>query len=677
MDISIVIVSYNVKEFLRGAIVSVERSLRAGGLTGEIMVVDNDSGDGSAEMVAAEFPNVRLYALKENLGFGRANNLAMRDTTGEYILILNPDTIVGEDTLLTMRDFMRAHPEAGLAGCKLLNGDGTFQLSCRRGFPSPWASFTKLFGLAHLFPKSPLFAQYNLTHLPVDETYEIDALGGAFMMFSRPAFVATKGFDEDYFMYGEDIDLCFRTKQAGFKVFYVPTTATIHFKGESTKRSAINEINVFYEAMHIFVKKNYRSSRLFSGLLRLGILLRTVLALLKKYRGAIGLVSLDFVTVVLGVIVGCQLWFGDAFGLPNTDYPFALLIPPAIVVSLLAILKAYGNSERRSPRQIILATPAILIALSSLTYFFKEFPSSRALVVIITAVSGLLLLTNRMALRIADRMRWGGGSSTSPALRATLIVGTTPEAVRIATLLRRTQFLRRYELLGFIDHSLSRLGEELVPGVPVLGDEQMMGKVVRDHRISEVIFASDSVPYMDMLAIMQKVSRENIAARVNFNMVPTASEVLLGKQKIELLAPDAESALAMMPVDYNLQRLSHRAAKRVLDLIVSGIALVVVGIAGFLATPLHRKQRIHRWLRLFRGEMTLVGVAGNEARMAFFSKPGLTSLAAVAAPRDVREEDIHQFDQYYARNHTIGMDCEILLKSLVFRREKQPTEYGG
>src|SRR5438477_719731 len=161
MDISVIIVNYNVREFLRGALESVRRSFAFGNLTGEIFVVDNASRDKSAEMVRAEFPEVKLLALQENIGFAKANNLAMRQASGKHLLILNPDAILGEDTLRVMVDFMESHPEAGVAGCKLLNADGSFQISCRRGFPTPWASFTKLFGLSGFFPNSPRFAQYN------------------------------------------------------------------------------------------------------------------------------------------------------------------------------------------------------------------------------------------------------------------------------------------------------------------------------------------------------------------------------------------------------------------------------------------------------------------------------------------------------------------------------------
>jgi GT2 family glycosyltransferase len=668
VDISVIIVSYNVKEFLRGAIASVERSLKAGNLTGEILVVDNDSSDGSAAMVAAEFPNVKLYALDHNLGFGRANNLALRDAKGEQLLLLNPDTIVAEDTLRTMVDFMRDNPAAGLAGCKLLNGDGTFQLSCRRGFPTPWASFTKLFGLATLFPNSSLFARYHLTYLPVDKTYEIDALMGAFMIMSRPAYEATRGFDEQFFMYGEDIDLCYRAKEAGFKVFYVHSTATIHFKGESTRRSAINEVSVFYEAMHVFVKKHYRASFLFTALLRIGIFLRTVLALLKKYRGAIVLATLDYVIMAVAVLLGTKLYTGAWMGLPDWDYPGALIVPSAIVVSLLAILQAYSQRERRNARQIVIAMPAILIALSSLTYFFKEFPASRAIVISVTVCATVLLLINRFALRIADRFRWGGYQSATPALRRTLVVGTTSEAIRIATLLQRSEFIRRYEVVGLLDRSLKQLNSEPSPGLPIIGDIQMASKVIAERRVTEVIFASDALSYTQMLDLMQRVSSENVSMPVNFSVVPSATEVLLGRNKIELLSQDPNIQVALIPVQYKLHKLSHRIGKRLLDICVSGAALPFVAFSYLLRPQPSRRTTLDDWMRIFRGELSLVGMERVNDDTDRFAKKGFTSLAAVAASSRLRDEDIAQFDQYYARNHTIGMDCEILIKRMLLRK---------
>jgi O-antigen biosynthesis protein len=666
MDLSIIIVSYNVKDFLRGAIASVRRSLTAGALEGEIIVVDNDSTDGSATMLRAEFPEVHLYALNENLGFGRANNLALHSAKGEYLLLLNPDTIVGEETLRTMVDFMRAHPEAGLAGCKLLNGDGSFQLSCRRGFPTPWASFTKLFGLAGLFPSSKLFARYNLTYLPVDATYEVDALGGAFMMLSRQAYEATNAFDESFFMYGEDLDLCYRAKQAGFKIFYVHSTATVHFKGESTRRSALNEVKVFYEAMHVFVKKHYRASFVFSLLLQFGILIRTAIALVRKYRRSLALLILDYLMIALGVLVTSKILFGVWLGLPRWDYPSALVVPPAIAVILLSILKAYQPDQRSRIRPVVIAMPAILIGLSSLTYFFKEFPSSRSFVVVVTAMTGLLLLLDRAALDMLRRLRNGLGTSANPQLRRALVIGTGEEALRIARLLQRMEFLRRSEVVGLIDRSLERLNSN-VDGFQILGDTNMVAKVVRDYRVADVVFASDAVPYTEVLAIMQRTSEENPSMRVNFSMVPVASDVLLGKQNIELLTGTSGDSVPLLPVEYNLERFSHRIAKRLFDVAVSAAALPALACASLVSPTNAHRSRMMEWLEIFRGQRTLVGVAGQLEGDAYYAKPGLTSLAAVATRGGPREEDTQQFDQYYARNHTIGMDCEILLKALFTR----------
>jgi GT2 family glycosyltransferase len=672
VDISIIIVNYNVREFLRSAILSVQRSLAHGKIDGEIFVVDNNSSDGSVEMIRSEFPEVRLYALEENIGFGRANNLAMRISAGEYMLILNPDTILGEDTLEVMIRFMREHPESGLAGCKLLNGDGSFQLSCRRGFPTPWASFTKLFGLSGIFPNSSLFARYNLTYLPVDATYEVDALGGAFMMMSRTAFHATGGFDESFFMYGEDLDLCFQVKKQGFKVFYVHETATIHFKGESTRRSAVNEVKLFYEAMHIFVKKNYKASLFFSSILRIGIALRTVFAVVKKHRGACFLMLLDVLTVAFSVLLASKFILGHWLGLPPEDYPFALVAPPLIVVLVLLGIGAYKLDTRRRLKEILLALPVELVFLSSLTYFFKEYASSRSLVISIAAVATVLLSLDRWGMRVFDRIRFGGEKSAKPAMKRTLVAGTTAEAVRIANLLQRTQFTRHYQLVGFTDATLERLGQELLPTAPILGDTEMMAKIVRDERISEVVFANDSLPYTEMLGIMQRISDENPSRIVNFNVVPTATDILLGKRKIEVLrtleaVPENNvEPISLMPVQFNIQRFSHRTIKRTIDVILAPL-LMLFGLIRKSLRPGERSEVFMKKARgVLHGELSIVGIElANRAHIGL-SKSGMTSLAKITlrSVADASTEDVEQLDLYYAQNHTLGMDLEIMLRSL-------------
>jgi GT2 family glycosyltransferase len=668
MDISVVIVNYNVKEFLRSAIVSVERALAHGGLTGEILVVDNNSTDGSTELINDSFPNVRLWALPENIGFGRANNVALREASGDYLLILNPDTILGEDTLEVMYRFMKGHPDAGLAGCKLLNGDGSFQLSCRRGFPTPWASFTKLFGFSRFFPNSKIFAKYNLTYLPIDETYEVDALGGAFMFMSRAAYESTQGFDEQYFMYGEDLDLCYQVKKLGFKIFYVHETATIHFKGESTRRSALNEVQVFYEAMHLFVKKNYRASFVFNLLLRIGIMLRSLLALVKKHRGATLLVMLDLLTVAAAVLMTSKLILSRWLGLPPNDYPFAIVVPAVVVVAVLMALSTYSVENRRNLRVIALGIPAALIVLSSLTYFFKEYASSRSLVLAIAGMALLLLMVQRNVLRVIDRIRYGGATSARPAMKRTVVIGLTAESIRIGALLKRTQFMKHYQLVGFVDRSLSRMGEQILDGSPVLGDISMLPKIVRDQKVAEVIFANDAVSYSDMLETMQRVSEENPSRNVNFNVVPTASDVLLAKRKIESLQPErGGESLALLPVHYNIQRLSHRLPKRLLDLLVLPLLYLWAGVWRLFSQSESAERLLQSCRGILRGELSLVGIESRTTKSRSLTKVGLTSLARITLDpfSTARSEDVEQLDRYYAENHTLGMDIEILVRSVV------------
>lgn len=263
MDISVIIVNYNVREFLNNALVSLLKALE--GYSSEVFVVDNASDDGSIELIQQRFPQVHLIVNKSNVGFAKANNQALTLATGKYLLLLNPDTIVQEDTFSKLIEFFSKNNTAGMVGCKILNPDGSLQLACRRSFPTPWTAFTKTFGLSSLFPKSKLFARYNLTYLDPDKPCEVDAISGSFMMMKREVFEKIGGLDETFFMYGEDLDLCYRIQQSGWKVFYVPATSIIHYKGESTKRSDIDELKVFYTAMRLFVRKHHTGSAFLNG----------------------------------------------------------------------------------------------------------------------------------------------------------------------------------------------------------------------------------------------------------------------------------------------------------------------------------------------------------------------------------------------------------------------------
>ena len=342
-DISIVIVNYNVKDFLFQCLKSIENSKTD--LKIETIVVDNNSNDGSIEFLKPNFPGVKFFALKENIGFGKANNLGFDNADAKYILILNPDTLLNENTLQVMYNFMEQHSEVGIAGCKVLNGDGTFQFACRRGFPTPWNAFCKLFGLNKFFPKSKLFASYNQTYRNVDETYYIDAVIGAFMFTRKDLIDKLNGFDKDFFMYGEDIDLCLRAFKAGSKTAYVHTTNIIHYKGESTKRSSINEVKHFYEAMSIYAKKHYSKSGLYLFSLKAGIALRFVIAYLSKFKKSIATILFDLLTVNFSLLFATKIRFGDYFNFPSYAYPTVFIVSSLVVFISMVSIGEYFEAE--------------------------------------------------------------------------------------------------------------------------------------------------------------------------------------------------------------------------------------------------------------------------------------------------------------------------------------------
>jgi GT2 family glycosyltransferase len=256
-DLSVVIVSYNVRPFLDHCLYSVFRA--AGDLQLQVIVVDNASGDGSAEMTARRYPQVLLIRNRENIGFGPANNQAFSEATGEAVLILNPDAFVGEDTLITMLARLRESPDVGALGPMILLPDGRFEPRAMRGFPTPWAAFSHLSGLAALFPRSPWFSRYLLTHLNPSHEHDVDALSGCCMMVRRDLLTRLDGFDGSYFMYGEDLDLCWRLHGIGYRLVYTPTARIVHFKGESTRRSSVDTDLHSQEAMRLFFRKNLSS----------------------------------------------------------------------------------------------------------------------------------------------------------------------------------------------------------------------------------------------------------------------------------------------------------------------------------------------------------------------------------------------------------------------------------
>lgn len=293
MKLSVVIVNYNVKHYLYQCLESLHKAIQ--GLEAEVYVVDNHSRDGSVKYVSKRFREVNYVESNHNLGFARANNIAIRQSESEYVLLLNPDTVVAEDTIKKAVEFMDQHPKAGGLGVKMLKTDGSKAMESRRGLPTPMTSFYKMAGLCKRFPGSKRFGHYYMSYLPWEEPAQIEVISGAFCMLRREALEKVGLLDEDFFMYGEDIDLSCRLLKGGFENWYIPETI-LHYKGESTQKSSFRYVHVFYEAMLIFFRKHYGSSSLWLTVpIKMAIYLKATLALIQmqtsKIRKALGFFS--------------------------------------------------------------------------------------------------------------------------------------------------------------------------------------------------------------------------------------------------------------------------------------------------------------------------------------------------------------------------------------------------
>lgn len=659
MDLSVIIVNYNVRDFLGNALTSVFQALR--GMEGEVIVVDNASDDGSAEMVEERFPAATLIRNPRNLGFAAANNAALGRARGRYLLLLNPDTVVQEDTFQTIVRFLDDHPRAGMAGCRILNPDGTLQPACRRSFPTPWVAFTKISGLSALFPNSRIFGRYNLGYLDPEGTYEVDAISGSFMAVRREAFEQVGGLDEEYFMYGEDLDWCYKIRRAGWQVWYVSGTRIIHYKGESIRRSGLDEVRTFYQAMRIFVDKHHGRNPLNGLILRAGITLREWVAFLVRAARPLRAALLDLLLMAAAWLAAEYLWFGEVFRFPAYAYPITLLVPWAVVAVLIHSAGGYTARKHSLP----VASGAVAggyVLLAALTFFLREYAFSRMVLLISGVLSGALLVGWRLAVRAAR-------ASASPrggvAGRPSLIVGVEESGRDVA---RRLRSGGGYDVVGFIDTTSRRIGES-VDGVEILGSIDNIAKIIQQEKISDVIVSTDALSYKEILSVIARTGSRS----VSFRLVPTSLEVIIGKTHIDRL-----NDLPFVQIEYRLNRPSNRALKRLLDLaggLLLGVTLYPFSRDGAGASRSLLRRRMVDLPRVLRGEMSLVGptersggpghpeMPGYPGDPAYLGKPGLVSLADLDGRADVTAADRERFDVAYAKNQSLLLDLEILFKA--------------
>ncbi len=645
MTLSIVIVSYNVKEFLEQCLLSVLKAMK--NIEGEIFVVDNNSVDGTQSMLKAKFnlPKVHLMFNKENVGFGRANNQALRLCKGEFVLVLNPDTLLQEDTLEKMIAFMRTDEKIGAAGCKLLNADGSFQLSCRRSFPSPEVSFYKIIGLSRLFPKSRRFARYNLTYLSTEETYEVDALMGAFMFLRREVLETVGVFDEAFFMYGEDLDWCYRIKQAGWKIYYYSGTQIIHYKGESAKKMSFNYVVQFYEAMLIFVRKYYASSKWFEAILIVGIYARASLAFLRRLFVHLYVPMIDALCVVVSCLVGFK-WKFDTY--PEAFLEFAL--PVYVAVQLLSFIAfgQYREGYRYSLKKLLPALLTGFVVSSTFNFFFKAVAFSRAGLGFSYLMLFGLVFGWRLLARLMIQRSFSG--AFEPEKRVA-IVGTEDLAQSVAEKLLK-EVGKNYNIVGFIEVQESTA--QALPAGSVLGSLENIDEIARINRLDELIFVSPALSNTEVLSAITQCN----GRAMDFKIVPQGMDVMIGKGAIDELA----SSVPLADVEFNLSHKSRQLSKRLFDLALTPIFLVLSPVIFLVG---HRHIFKSLW-EVVTNQKTWIGAAesmgGYSKSGVFVGKPGVWSLWSIQKNKAVDKESL---DVFYAKNSTLGLDVELLIKALL------------
>jgi len=536
VDVSVVIPSYNTRDLMEQALRTVMEA--AVDLEVEIFVVDNASSDDSVEMVRTSFPTVKLICNERNVGFAAANNIAFEQAAGRYVLLLNSDTVVRPDTLRTLVTFLDDHPKAAAAGCKILNPDGTLQIDCRRGFPTPMAAFWKLAGMSRLFPKSARFARYNLTYLDPEEVNEVDALSGSCMMVRRETILQVGPLDDTYFMYGEDLDWCYRMRQAGWLIYYVPHTSIIHFRGQSGRAVQMRVQFRKNKAMAIFVQKHMRRRYRFfplSPLLHVGIILYGMLSFLLQLSRRLARPLLDGFLVLTGLKLGVMVRYhadllpaigsieaiGHRLGLsvsptrwleppPYTDPQWGTIYLTSTALWLLAffLLGLYDRHKYSIGRAV--AAVALGFAFNVTTvFFFKAYNFSRLATAAAWVFNTILIAGWRLA------VSWLRHTSRGHHLgrRRTLVVGTDAHATGFLSYIQQLGGLD-CELVGVVAEQRAAVGGELA-GVAIIGSVDDLARLVREYEVDDVLFTPESISRS-----LQQVGSGRRRSQLRLHMVP-------------------------------------------------------------------------------------------------------------------------------------------------------------
>ena len=646
--LSIVIVNYNVRHFLTNCLDSIEKSKKMG-FHVETIVVDNASIDGSITAIRSSFPEVKLIENKTNVGFGKANNQGFDTASGQYILALNPDTILQEDTLNRCWQFMESNRDCGVLGVKMVDGSGTYLPESKRGRPSLWNAFCKFSGLTSLFPKSKWTSGYYLGHLDEDQIQEVEVLCGAFMFFRSEALLSCSGFDEDFFMYGEDIDLSVRIKKAGWKVVYLPDTRIIHFKGESSKKASFNYIKHFYQSMSIYVGKHYTGwyGGAFRVLIRLAIWLTAGISFIKHNVLGNFLLIMDF-ALTFGIQTGLKKTWA-VFYFDNPDYYDNLasqLHTLGTSFTWVFFLWFFGHYDlnwkpRRQWTGLFFGTACILIVYSLLP---SEWRSSRFLII---AGALITLLATLLTRKSSD---WLLKNWLQKGRRQNyLIVALSENAKKIRETLLQNE--PHANVIGFLypQNTLPADSKDYLNTI------QNIGQVADLYKADNIVFSTDDLPMQHILDLMVQPDKE-------------VRYLITGSEETAMVSSNSSTSQGKFYHAASSFRLSQGLYIRLKRTIDVSVSLFVILFYPILTLTLSRnKDLFFSAFRVLNGKATWVGYLYSDQKVSpneFLPplKPSVWNIEYLKNNQDYLPifPDNHALNQYYAKNYSPAIDLSIV-----------------
>jgi O-antigen biosynthesis protein len=633
MQLSVIIVNYNVKYFLEQCLHSVQKACRD--IASEIIVADNNSTDGSRAYLEGNFPDVKFIWNSDNIGFAKANNLALEKARGEFILFLNPDTLLAEDSIEKCMHFFKTQEKIGALGIHMVDGSGIFLKESKRAFPSPLTSLFKLSGLARMFPRSKIFARYHLGHLPENENHEVDVLAGAFMMMPKKTLEEIGNFDERFFMYGEDVDLSYRIQEAGYKNYYFAESSIIHFKGESTKRGSLNYVRLFYKAMSLFVKKHYSGGKagFFIFFIQTAIIIRAFFSALGNLLKKIGLPILD-AGLILGSFGLTRILWSNLIKQEVNYSPHVLFTAFPAFTALFLITAFYCGLYDKGYKQTQLirsTTIAALVLISAYALLPESIRFSRGILVI-----GILLafvLMNMMRL-LFIKWHYLETSNEYEERRQTIIVAAEKDFFIIAEMLNKA---------GMTERVLGRVGNDS-PNAAALGNVAQLPELVKKYLVKEIIFCENGLSFKEIIAgisALPATTRNKFHASGSSSIVGSDSKNTSG----DFIANSQK---------YSIEMPLQRRNKRLLDIFVSILFLLAVPIIIFI-----KKNAAAFYKNVFTvlaGKKTWIGYASKNNNLPVVKTSVITSTALPALLNDLPAESLLKSDEWYASGYTMLTD---------------------